>query len=56
MHIESGAELTIAAKPISRRQATGLGIIGANEDGYITKFFEKPADDADIRDFMVLRS
>ncbi|MFA6688406.1 MAG: glucose-1-phosphate adenylyltransferase [Sphaerochaetaceae bacterium] len=52
-HIESGAELTIAAKPISRRQATGLGIIGANEDGYITKFFEKPADDADIRDFMV---
>ncbi len=52
-HIDSGAELTIAAKPISRQQATGLGIIGADEDGYITKFFEKPSDDADISDYRV---
>ncbi|MCH3907510.1 MAG: glucose-1-phosphate adenylyltransferase [Sphaerochaeta sp.] len=50
-HIESGAELTIAAKPISRSQATGLGIIGADKDGFITKFYEKPAIDLDITDY-----
>ncbi|MDD2394383.1 MAG: sugar phosphate nucleotidyltransferase, partial [Sphaerochaeta sp.] len=32
-HVSSGAELTIAAKPISREQATGLGIIGCDNDG-----------------------
>lgn len=52
-HIESGADLSIAAKPISRRQATGLGIIGANEEGYITSFYEKPDDDLDISEFKV---
>lgn len=50
-HIKSGAVLTIAGKPISRAEATGLGIMGCNEDGMITKFFEKPAPDADISDF-----
>jgi len=52
-HIESGAELTIAAKPISRSEATGLGIIGADKDGYITKFYEKPSNDLDISDYKV---
>lgn len=52
-HIESGAELTIAAKPISRDQATGLGIIGCDENGYVDKFFEKPAIDQDISDYRV---
>ena len=52
-HIASGAELTIAAKPISRAEATGLGIIGANDNGEITKFLEKPADDVDIKDFAI---
>ncbi len=55
-HIESGAELTIAAKPISRAQATGLGIIGANENGEIKKFLEKPADDLDIKDYIIPNS
>ncbi|MFA7118008.1 MAG: glucose-1-phosphate adenylyltransferase [Sphaerochaetaceae bacterium] len=52
-HIASGAELTIAAKPISRDQATGLGIIGTDKDGYINKFYEKPAADLDITDYKV---
>ena len=52
-HIESNAELTIAAKPISRQQATGLGIIGANDEGLIEKFYEKPAPDMDITDYKV---
>ena len=52
-HIASGAELTIAAKPISRSQATGLGIIGADKDGFITKFNEKPSIELDITDYKV---
>jgi len=55
-HISSGAELTIAAKPISREQATGLGIIGCDNDGMITKFYEKPAIDLDISEYKVADS
>lgn len=52
-HIRTGAELTIAAKPISRTEATGLGIIGADENGMIKNFYEKPAPDMDISDYKV---
>ena len=52
-HKETGADLTIAAKPISRMQATGLGIVGTDSDGMITKFYEKPSPDADISDYKV---
>ncbi len=52
-HIASGAELTIAAKPISRKQATGLGIIGVNENSEIKKFYEKPDDDLDISEYKI---
>ena len=47
-HVTTGAELTIAAKPISRAQCTGLGVIGTDAEGNITRFCEKPAPDADI--------
>ncbi len=52
-HIKTGAELTIAAKPISRAEATGLGIIGADENGMIKSFYEKPAPDMDISEYKV---
>ena len=52
-HIASGAELTIAAKPISRKEATGLGIIGTDDMGYIKKFYEKPANDLDITEYKI---
>ncbi|NLV60302.1 MAG: glucose-1-phosphate adenylyltransferase [Spirochaetales bacterium] len=52
-HINTGAELTIAAKPISREQATGLGIMGVDEKGIINKFYEKPAPDLDISEYRV---
>lgn len=52
-HIDSGAEITISAKPISRAQATGFGIIGADSDGIIKDFIEKPSDDADISNYKV---
>lgn len=50
-HIETGSDLTIAAKPISRQEATGLGIMKVNERSRITDFYEKPANDLDISDF-----
>ncbi len=52
-HIETGAELTIAAKPIARSQATGLGIMGTDAMGMVTKFYEKPAANLDISDYKV---
>ncbi len=52
-HIDSKAEFTIAAKPISRAQATGLGIIGCDDKGIITSFIEKPAPDVDITSYKV---
>ena len=52
-HIETGAEITIAAKPIARSQATGLGIMGTDADGMIDKFYEKPNPDMDISNYKV---
>lgn len=52
-HIDSDAELTIAAKPISRAECSGLGIIGTDSEGMITRFFEKPSEQQDISSFKV---
>lgn len=52
-HIETNAVLTVAAKPISRKQATGLGIMATDANGMITKFYEKPAPELDISDYKV---
>lgn len=52
-HIETGAEITIAAKPIARSQATGLGIMGTDADGMIDKFYEKPSPDMDTSNYKV---
>ena len=47
-HIERGAQISIAAKPVSRENATGLGIINADKNRRATGFIEKPSDNADI--------
>ena len=52
-HIAAGADLTIAAKPISRAEATGLGIIKADSRGMITGFYEKPDSTLDISEYKV---
>jgi glucose-1-phosphate adenylyltransferase len=49
-HLDSGADITIAATPVSRENATGLGILRADSKGRITSFVEKPAPDRDISD------
>ncbi len=47
-HIESKAEISIAAKPVTRENASGLGIINTDLKGRATDFIEKPPKDMDI--------
>lgn len=41
-HQESRADVTIAAMPVTREQAHGLGIMRVDEDGRVQGFLEKP--------------
>src|SRR5678816_3102761 len=48
-HVESRADLTIATIPVTRREASGLGIMQIDADRRITRFVEKPKD-PDVQD------
>ncbi|QDT67640.1 Glucose-1-phosphate adenylyltransferase [Planctomycetes bacterium MalM25] len=41
-HLRSNAEVTIATKPVDRKQASGLGLMQADDTGRVTGFVEKP--------------
>jgi len=43
-HIKRGAEVTVAAKPVSVDEASGLGLLSIGDDARITEFVEKPTD------------
>ena len=43
-HIEHSADVTIATLKVSREEATRMGILGAEANGRVTSFVEKPAD------------
>ncbi|PLX43195.1 MAG: glucose-1-phosphate adenylyltransferase [Hyphomicrobiales bacterium] len=43
-HINNRADVTIAALPVPLEQARGFGVIGADADGRIQEFQEKPQD------------
>jgi len=45
-HMETGAEVTVAAIPVLRAQAAGLGILQIGPDRRIVRFVEKPTDPA----------
>lgn len=47
-HLDNNAAVTIAAKPVHRHEATGLGIMKVNESGKIVGFVEKPTTDAEL--------
>ncbi len=47
-HIISGADISIAAKPVTRGNAGGLGIINTDKKGRATAFFEKPSAEMNI--------
>ncbi|HEV3409902.1 MAG TPA: glucose-1-phosphate adenylyltransferase [Chthoniobacterales bacterium] len=45
-HIKSGAEITLATKPVPRHQVSGFGIMQSDGERRITRFVEKPKEDA----------
>jgi glucose-1-phosphate adenylyltransferase len=52
-HQESGAEISIACTPVSRDEASQLGILKADKKNVITEFLEKPGHTKDISDFKI---
>ena len=52
-HIASGANITLAAKAVNRRDATGFGIMKVDDKNKITAFMEKPAADLNIDDWKI---
>lgn len=47
-HQAAGADVTIAAKPVDRREAAALGIMRTDESGRVIGFVEKPQSDEQI--------
>ncbi|HET7626489.1 MAG TPA: glucose-1-phosphate adenylyltransferase [Verrucomicrobiae bacterium] len=45
-HIETGADITVATIPVTRRESQAFGIMQMNEDMRVTRFVEKPKDPA----------
>jgi len=45
-HIITGAEITVATMPVSRRECSALGIMQTDDEGRIVRFVEKPKEDA----------
>lgn len=52
-HRESGADVTISAVPVTRGEASELGIMRLDESGRVQGFLEKPQTDAELDDFCV---
>jgi glucose-1-phosphate adenylyltransferase len=54
--VERDADLTIAALPVHRKDASRMGILKAHADGSVVDFAEKPTDPALLDDFRLSRS
>jgi glucose-1-phosphate adenylyltransferase len=50
-HKSSGAEITIAAKPVHGHEASGLGIMRIDNDGQVVGFIEKPKTEEQLSGF-----
>ncbi len=48
---EKNADLTIAALPVKESDAKRLGLLKINDESYITDFFEKPKEEAILKNF-----
>ncbi len=44
-HIRKGADITVSALPVSRRDARGFGVMKVHASGRIRRFVEKPTDE-----------
>ena len=52
-HKESGAAISIACTPVSRDDASQLGILKADKNNTITEFLEKPGPTKDISNYKI---
>ena len=52
-HIETGAEVTIAAKALATSRVEGLGLMRVKDDRSVTEFAEKPTDPRHIEDLAI---
>jgi len=52
-HKESGASISIACTPVSRGDASQLGILKADKSNTITDFLEKPGPTMDISEYKI---
>lgn len=52
-HIELKADITIASTPVSREDASALGILAADQNGRINAFLEKPSPEVDIKEMRI---
>jgi glucose-1-phosphate adenylyltransferase len=50
-HIRSGADITLATKPVERSQVSEFGIMQSDAHRRVTKFVEKPKDEAVLNEF-----
>src|ERR1700674_3303380 len=50
-HIRSGADITLATKPVHRHRVSELGIMQSGVDRRITHFLEKPKDESVLNEF-----
>jgi glucose-1-phosphate adenylyltransferase len=54
-HIRSGADITLATKPVRRELVAEFGIMQSDADRRITSFVEKPKDESVLTDFRMNR-
>jgi len=54
-HIRSGADITLATKPIHRQQVSDFGIMQSGVDRRITRFVEKPTEEAVLHEMRISR-
>src|SRR5207253_8006666 len=54
-HIQLGADITLATKPVARHQVVEFGIMQSGVDRRITGFIEKPSDQSGVQEMKMGR-
>ncbi len=54
-HIQSGADITLATKPVQRQKVSEFGIIQSGNDRRISRFVEKPKDETVLGEMRMSR-
>jgi glucose-1-phosphate adenylyltransferase len=54
-HIQQGADITLATKPVAQHQVSEFGIMQSDVDRRITGFIEKPADETELQEMKMSR-